>query len=334
MSSTLLPLPHLLILRWPGREEPELVRGDGTARWVMAFDASCSRCRRMSEVVHEVCDGKLEVLPLADRDVAGWREQALGERPPWAPTLIRVADDGVRAWTGVAMGARLVAHLGPRSTLRLLDAFGGLSTEDGKGGRRGFLRLTAGVGTVAGIVLVAGAPALASAGIGTDGSGDEAEDWAAANSGALPSTYGALIQEPLARRQAAYVRLDRATKRQLWLDHLDAFARARPALTGRQRAVLSQAAALVRSDEFAHRKPELDPRIGELKTAAFDAFSREEAIAAVATLGPVTPATAESNCNCSLSSDLCIPQICYGRSCNIVDGCGVLWWYTCDGQCL
>jgi hypothetical protein len=50
-------------------------------RWVLAFDASRGRCRGSRCVTHT--------------DVVRWREQTPGGDAPWAPTLLRVAGDGV-----------------------------------------------------------------------------------------------------------------------------------------------------------------------------------------------------------------------------------------------
>jgi hypothetical protein len=92
-----------------------------TERWVLAFDTACARCEAMSRAVERASQHRLEVHPLADDDVARWREQALGPAAAWAPTLIRVRGGGrARAWTGPAMGVRLVRVLGPAAAVRLL----------------------------------------------------------------------------------------------------------------------------------------------------------------------------------------------------------------------
>jgi hypothetical protein len=90
---------------------------------VLAFDADCHRCRAVAAAVRARAPG-LEVLPLRDYRVAAWRREALGDDPPHAPTLLAVgaAPDGtdrVRAWTGPAIVAGLVATLGARRTAAL-----------------------------------------------------------------------------------------------------------------------------------------------------------------------------------------------------------------------
>jgi hypothetical protein len=47
------------------------------AGWLLAFDASCGTCRKISSAVVDVCVRKLEVLPLLHPDVRQWREQSL-----------------------------------------------------------------------------------------------------------------------------------------------------------------------------------------------------------------------------------------------------------------
>ncbi|MDT7746233.1 MAG: hypothetical protein QOE59_5311 [Actinomycetota bacterium] len=90
---------------------------------VLAFDADCHRCRTVAGAVRAREPG-LEVLPLRDYRVAAWRREALGDDPPHTPTLlaVTVASDGtdrVRAWTGPAVVAGLVATLGVRRTAAL-----------------------------------------------------------------------------------------------------------------------------------------------------------------------------------------------------------------------
>jgi hypothetical protein len=80
------------------------------ARWILAFDASCEKCRKISSAVARACDGKLELLSLAHPDVSRWREQSLGSRASWTPTLIKVQADKIRSWTGTAMGFPLACR--------------------------------------------------------------------------------------------------------------------------------------------------------------------------------------------------------------------------------
>jgi hypothetical protein len=63
----------------------------------------------MVERIKERVGDKLEVMSLRDPQVQEWREKALGQDAPWAPTLFEVNGSEVRAWTGWWMGAQLSA---------------------------------------------------------------------------------------------------------------------------------------------------------------------------------------------------------------------------------
>jgi hypothetical protein len=88
---------------------------------VLAFDAACARCRAVAAAVANI---GLDVLPLADYRVVAWCAEA--GAPTDAPTLLAVTptDDGdrVRTWSGPRLGPALLAHLGPRGTVRLVRA--------------------------------------------------------------------------------------------------------------------------------------------------------------------------------------------------------------------
>jgi hypothetical protein len=91
---------------------------------VLAFDATCRRCRAVAATVTDTVGTELDVLPLADYRVALWRAEAGVDRD--APTLIEITvtdgDDRVRAWTGPALVPALVRRLGARRTVRLVRA--------------------------------------------------------------------------------------------------------------------------------------------------------------------------------------------------------------------
>src|SRR5689334_14186033 len=115
-------------------------------RHVLAFDASCARCRQISAAVAHASGDRLEVLPLNNAEVRAWRERWFGERAPWVPTLVRVVGDDIQVWTGRGMVVPLVRGLGPRSTVRVLRALGELreqrpepATGPGVVGRKRFL---------------------------------------------------------------------------------------------------------------------------------------------------------------------------------------------------
>jgi hypothetical protein len=315
-------------------------------RWVLAFDASCARCRRISRVVEEVCTGKLEVLPLAHEDVRGWHEQARGKDAPWVPTLFRLDNHKVRAWSGMAMGLQLVRHLGVRSTMRLLRTFGGLELDraqpDTDGGRRAlsrkrFLRLGSGLGVAAGLVLTGRASALAAAPQSSECA--RAQAWVKKNLDRLPQQFDEFAAHPPTYRKAIFAELSPEVRSGLWKEQLRRYAAEHPHLSQRQQRVVDTATAVLGDKAtFADRRPaDVDRKLAELREAALAAFGRDGARRLVATLGPDddTLAAAEPECECSHESDYCFgiclyPYACRGSSW----GCGTGLAYPCDGRCL
>jgi hypothetical protein len=127
-------------------------------RLVLAYDDSCSRCRRLAKTVHETTGGQLEVLGLHSEEVHHWLTRHHGGPglAAWKPTLIEVPVDGcVRVWPGRQMVVPLATRLGLRRSLDVVAAIGRMrarrSTPGGMA-RRSFL-YTAG-GAVAGIALL------------------------------------------------------------------------------------------------------------------------------------------------------------------------------------
>ncbi|NYE47541.1 hypothetical protein HDA32_002661 [Spinactinospora alkalitolerans] len=94
-----------------------------------------------------------------------WRQQALGDDAPWAPTLVRATDDTVEAWTGWQIAPVLSRHLDAKTTWRVLGALGGNALDNRKRkvprfGRSAFIR--GAVGSIVGLgVLMKAGPAAA-----------------------------------------------------------------------------------------------------------------------------------------------------------------------------
>ncbi|MFD7667412.1 bacteriocin fulvocin C-related protein [Streptomyces sp. NPDC059788] len=315
-------------------------------RWVLAFDASCEQCRKISEAVEQACGGKVELLSLLNRDVHRWRVESLGEDAPWAPTLLKVGPDRVRAWVGPGMAVALVRRLGPRATVRTVGALSDLRrpsrTEDGPG-RKQFLRLAGGAAVTAGLLIGAGRAAANAA----TADRDEAELWVEAHRDSLPQDYDAMIAHPLHHRQAIWAALPPATRSRLWVEHLTRYRRAHPGLSPEQSGVLEKVHRIAaRESSFAFDRVD-DPGPGEraLREAAAQHFGREEANRLFATLGPAEPSGRRGakalNCNCSVESNYCSSSACHdnqcmkGRcSCRVYQrSCGYLWRYPCDGFC-
>jgi hypothetical protein len=318
--------------------------------WILAFDASCCQCRQVAEQVERAGDGRLDVRPLERPDVRAWREQVFGDRPPHAPTLIKVGGDGtVRAWTGVAMTVRVAARLGPRLSLRLLGALGALrkgSTipEDGGGlGRAQFLRLAlvgAGVFALAGAQPAAAAPSAA-------------EQWVAANKNDLPRDYAAFSAHDPAYRKAIYAESSAATRSRLWTEQLQRYRSAHPDLPADRRAVLDRALRIAKDETvFVRRVQPKTALADELETLTEDtiaAFGIDEGRALLATLGPEPQATVQQgrtqqaqavDCGCNILYGVWCSNYCYGcTQCPCPEcacsssGCGTFWVHECNGVC-
>lgn len=93
-------------------------------RLVLGFDAGCMTCSELARKIEEEVGDKLEVRSLHDQQIVHWREQALGENAPWAPTLVKVESGEVKAWTGLKMALALSRRLGPVGTWRVMQVLG------------------------------------------------------------------------------------------------------------------------------------------------------------------------------------------------------------------
>lgn len=97
----------------------------GTKRLVLGFDAGCLACSELARRIEEQVGEKLEIRSLRNPQVREWRERALGDDAPWAPTLIEVKEPTeVRAWTGRSMALPLGRLLGPARTWRVMQVIG------------------------------------------------------------------------------------------------------------------------------------------------------------------------------------------------------------------
>ncbi|MFD5074286.1 bacteriocin fulvocin C-related protein [Streptomyces sp. NPDC058371] len=308
-------------------------------RWVLAFDGSCATCRKISSAVFHACDGKLEVLPLDDERVWGWRESALGTDAPWTPTLLRMDAGQVRAWAGAAMTVPLVRRLGPRSTIRVLRALGELRRADAghhQGrpatgrtlGRAQFLRACAGLSVAAGLIIRGSTPAFA------ENEHEAASRWVLTHRAELPTTYDDVVAYPLSYRRAIHEALPAKTRSGLWAEHLRRFKSSRPELTAAQHRVVDRALDLAADPATFEGEPPAE--LTELGRTARETFGVDEARAMLAVLGPAADAWAPApNCECNKvdvycgwSGD-CVDDGCHHTS----TGCGSLYIYPCNGLC-
>ncbi|MBB6122252.1 bacteriocin fulvocin C-related protein [Nocardiopsis algeriensis] len=312
------------------------------SRWVLAFDASCERCRAVSAVVEDACADRIELLPLLHPEVERWRRDALGEHAPWAPTLIRVGEGPTRAWTGPMLGMRLLARLGPASTLRLVSALSSLRAPRSAGpaavDRKGFLRLGTGLGVAVGLVLAGRTPALAES-----AEANEIQTWVKANRGRLPDRLDTFGSHPMAYRRAIFAELSPQARSRLWVEHLGRYRREHPNLTGAQREVLERAEELAAEPAlFSEVRTGPDAELDDLTRSAIAAYGEQEAHALLATLGPPESAVmsensvmaAKENCTCSIHSDWCRgTSWCRLSGCKYNLGCGTLFLSVCNGHC-
>jgi hypothetical protein len=326
-------------------------------RWVLAFDASCGTCRQISAVVAQACEGRLEVLPLSQPEVQSWREQALGAQAPWAPTLLRIDGGGVHGWTGVSMAVPLARRLGPRPTVRVLRGLGqlrhqaaghldGPAQEGSRGkamGRSQFLRLGAGALVAGGLIITGRAPAFA------EREADAASIWVGKNQGRLPQRYAELITYPESYRKAVFRTLSPRIRSQLWVEHLNAYRAAHPALSAEQAEMIGRATVIMgRESTFVTKqdgRSAVHRQLDDLRAAAVHAFGHDEAYALLAALGPSTrkpaaamfAATAQGgDCECSVDSNWCdggTGQCSQNGTCRWHTDCGVGYLYWCDGVC-
>lgn len=90
----------------------------------LAFDSNCATCQGISSRVQQSAKGRLVAKPLNDPDVIDARREIFGDEPPHKPTLMRVRNGDIQAWTGPSMGWILTKELGTRDTLAIIQALG------------------------------------------------------------------------------------------------------------------------------------------------------------------------------------------------------------------
>lgn len=312
-----------------------------TTRRILAFDSSCGRCRKISAGVAQACSGKLEVLPLAHPDVARWRMISLGPDPRWAPTLLEVSEESVRAWTGLSMAGPLIRALGPRSTINVLRALGRQRGEtivnDGAPGGKGVLgRAVTQFGS--GLLVAGGLVVSGMLSVGPD----PARSWVKANANQLPQSYDDLVSHPMDYRKAIFEELAPAVRSSLWVEHLRRYRQEHPNLSAAQKKVLDSASAMAADESnFVTGSGISAERDSQFRSAAQDAFGHEAAAQIFAVLGPSDASqsdepqpTGSAACTCASSDDWCGNRTsCNKDGCNVQGGCGTMWSQVCDGLC-
>jgi hypothetical protein len=305
--------------------------------WLLAFDAGCGTCSNVIARISTVVEDRLAVVNLGDERIRTLRRQALGEHPPFAPTLLKVDGGHVRVWTGFAMSVRLSRLLGPARSFKVIRA---LNQADVivHGSRRRFLKTVPAVAL--GAFLLSGgraAPAMASP--GRQMTAAEANEWAAGLN-PLPTAYREVTALSMVQRRAVYARSSAQTKASLWLENLRQYRIAHPGLSTAQSAVLDDVAATV---------PSIVTATGTAKTAD-TARLQDKAVAvlglpgAAAAFGVLGQAESVSDgapahpqwrikCDCHIGFSGCSSCGTSVECDQVSTGCGWLWSDVCDGVC-
>ncbi|WP_338766583.1 bacteriocin fulvocin C-related protein [Nocardia vulneris] len=319
------------------------------SRWILAFDGSCAKCTRISDLVAAVAGDRLDTRPLTDADVIRWRHDSLGPAAPWRPTLIRVTGGRAKSWTGPALAVPMARVLGPRATVRVLRVLGEFAAAESVAQRSpdGVAAIVAQGPSRRGVLLAGSGAVLAGWLVLGRGAGSaeasSAHRWVQENLGSLPQDLDGIAQYPMTYRRAAIVQLPAEAQSRLWTEHL---ARARAA---RERLSTEQDAALRRIEELAadpatfrgERTDELATRLDAAAARVEAEFGRAQARRIVGVLGPDTEAGERTllaklpDCECSAASSHCGDARCVGlvNGCNKKGGCGTLWRYECNGRC-
>jgi hypothetical protein len=129
-------------------------------------------CSRIAEDAAAASGGRLEIMNLSSPEMVNWRTRALGDTPPWKPTLVELTDKGASVHIGPAMGLALIRSLGAVGSWAVLKAIGKLRQQGGdahRGPESGpsrsiFLRGLTGAALGISILAGSGNPAVAAAG--------------------------------------------------------------------------------------------------------------------------------------------------------------------------
>ena len=316
------------------------------ARWVLAFDSTCSACQSTSSKVAHACDHRLEVMPLSSDDVKVWRATVYGDNPPWAPTLIRVNGESTQAWTGRAMAVQLVRAIGLRSTMRVLRVLGqnseaaaaATTSQAGQISRTRFLKQIAVGGAVAsGLVLFGRLPAMAAPAPTPEAL------WVKANLDRLPQRYNEIVSFDVAHRREIFRALSPEVRSNLWVTQLEEYVKTHPEMSMNRRNVVENALDILKKPSIFNDEPQTEDvarQLEHLRVTAIDAFGKEEGRALFTMLGPMDASAARGGCGCSCKSDWCDTRCSCCLDCNRCQqcscsgmGCGLAMLSRCDGNC-
>lgn len=129
----------------------------------LIYDSGCSVCTQLAQAVGDAAGGKIRAISIRDDRARELLDRAYPNGWAFAPYLVAVDGDRVRAWTGAASALRLARMVGPLnawSIWRVARRNGvylpptGIGRQSSGVSRRGFLKLSAGI---TGAVAVVGA---------------------------------------------------------------------------------------------------------------------------------------------------------------------------------
>ncbi|MFE6667459.1 bacteriocin fulvocin C-related protein [Streptomyces sp. NPDC057697] len=307
--------------------------------WVLAFDADCQFCEEVVNRVRLSVDGTLTTAGLTEPRIRELRERALGVGAEWAPTLLAVDGEQVRAWTGTALSLRLARLLGPSDSLRVVRALRDLDVLRPPS-RRGVLKAVPGLAL--GTFLVTGGLAASPAQAVSRAKGSKASRWVKANRGRLPSEYSEFVSYPAEYRRAIYGALSVSARSDLWVAHFAHYRKTHSGLSAEQSAALDDATRLA-PQIIAGRQQ--GAAVEKLEAATAEAFGESEARAVLMMLGPADTHRAAPrgdqniqvlDCNSQCAGSGSCDTVCYDQGyCNWTDhGCGPLWLGPCSGFCI
>lgn len=249
-----------------------------SARWMIAYDATCGTCRRISLAVRQASANKLDVVPLDRPAVQDWRRQALGDDAPWAPTLLRIDGGMARAWTGPAIAYPLIRLLGAKETVNVVYALGQLRHSQNESAstwrrRLDFIARFWGGAVLAAGLLLTGKPPMSAAREKSD-----ALRWVNKNRDRLPRTYDEIMTYPPAYQIAIFTASSPQTQSHFWVEALKRERDSRDGLTDEQRRVFDDAIELAGFDQIftsgqVELDAELDRRLTSLHKRALSEFA-------------------------------------------------------------
>ncbi len=262
-----------------------------SSRWMLAYDATCGTCRKISRVVRRASASRLDVVPLDRPSVREWRTQALGDSPPWRPTLLRIHDGVVSAWTGPGIAAPLIGCLGLKYSIKVMYALGKLRTD--KDTPAAWARLTAppvrlcvGATIAAGLLLTGKAPA------GFAREKADAAGWVSRNRDRLPHTYDDIMTYPQAYRIAIFAASPPAVQSHFWIEALKRERHSRSGLSPAQDLVFAEAIELAGQEDIftpTADDAELARQLADLKDRAVTEFATPGAYGIFLKLGELRP---------------------------------------------